>query len=125
MKTAWDKYVARELKKHQVRKAYDEEITMLTVGLELATQRKRRGLTQAEVAKKIGTSAPQLSRTERRPENANMRTLMRYAEAIGMDLNITLVERASKGSRMRSGITRSKPAGLSHADAQRLRQTLK
>jgi transcriptional regulator with XRE-family HTH domain len=66
----------------------------LSIGLELANQRKRKGMTQAEVARKIGTSAPQLSRTERRPENVNMRTLMRYAEAVGMDLDIRLVARA-------------------------------
>jgi DNA-binding XRE family transcriptional regulator len=56
-----------------------------------ARQRKRQGLTQAELAKKIGTSTPQLSRTERRPENVNMRTLIRYAEAVGMSLDIRLV----------------------------------
>jgi DNA-binding phage protein len=91
MKTAWDNYVKHELEKPEVRRAYEEETKVLSIGLELANQRKRRGMTQAEVARKVGTSAPQLSRTERRPENANMRTLMRYAEAIGMDLDIRLV----------------------------------
>jgi len=94
MKTAWDNYVKQELKKPEVRRAYEEETKVLSIGLELANQRKRKGLTQAEVARKIGTSAPQLSRTERRPENVNMRTLMRYAEAVGMDLDIRLVARA-------------------------------
>ncbi len=91
MKTAWDSYVKQELKKPEVRRAYEEETRVLSIGLELANQRKRKGMTQAEVARKIGTSAPQLSRTERRPENVNMRTLMRYAEAVGMDLDIRLV----------------------------------
>lgn len=91
MKTAWDSYVKQELKKPEVRRAYEEETKVLSIGLELANQRKRKGMTQAEVARKIGTSAPQLSRTERRPENVNMRTLMRYAEAVGMDLDIRLV----------------------------------
>jgi DNA-binding phage protein len=91
MKTAWDSYVKQELKKLEVRRAYEEETKVLSIGLELANQRKRKGMTQAEVARKIGTSAPQLSRTERRPENVNMRTLMRYAEAVGMDLDIRLV----------------------------------
>ncbi|MGD0786558.1 MAG: helix-turn-helix transcriptional regulator [Terracidiphilus sp.] len=94
MKTAWDSYVEQELEKPEVRRAFEEETKVLTIGLELANQRKRKGLTQAEVARKIGTSAPQLSRTERRPENVNMRTLMRYAEAVGMDLDIKLVARA-------------------------------
>jgi DNA-binding phage protein len=94
MKTAWDKYVSQELEKPGVRKAYEEETKVLTIGLELANQRKRKGMTQAEVARKIGTSAPQLSRTERRPENVNMRTLLRYAEAVGMEIDIKLVAKA-------------------------------
>jgi DNA-binding XRE family transcriptional regulator len=93
MTTAWDRYVKQELRKPAVRKAYEEETSVLKIGLELANQRKLKGLTQAEVARRIGTSAPQLSRTERRPESANMRTLMRYAAAVGMDLDIRLVGR--------------------------------
>ena len=93
MTTAWDRYVKKELRKPAVRRAYEEETRVLKVGLELANQRKRKGLTQAEVARRIGTSAPPLSRTERRPENANMRTLMRYAAAVGMDLDVRLIAR--------------------------------
>ncbi len=93
MKTAWDRYVKQELRKPAVRRAYEEESKVLNIGLQLADQRRRKGLTQAQVARKIGTSAPQLSRTERRPENVNMRTLIRYAEAVGMDLDIRLVSR--------------------------------
>lgn len=93
MKTAWDRYVKQELKKPAVRRAYEEETKVLNIGLQLADQRRRKGLTQAQVARKIGTSAPQLSRTERRPENVNMRTLMRYADAVGMELDIRLVAR--------------------------------
>jgi DNA-binding phage protein len=91
MKTAWDTYLKQQLKNSSVRQAYEEETKALTIGLQLAQQRKLKGLTQAQVAKKIGTSTPQLSRTERRPENVNMRTLMRYAEAVGMRLDIHLV----------------------------------
>ena len=93
MTTAWDSYVKKELRKSAVKKAYEEETQVLKIGLALANQRRQKGLTQAEVAEKIGTSAPQLSRTERKPENANMRTLIRYAAAVGMDLDIRLVAR--------------------------------
>jgi DNA-binding XRE family transcriptional regulator len=94
MNTEWDRYVKKELRKPAVRRAYKEENRVLKIGMELANQRRRKGLTQAQVAKKIGTSAPQLSRTERRPESANMRTLMRYAAAVGMDLDVRLIARA-------------------------------
>jgi len=93
MTTAWDSYVKKELRKPAVKKAYEEETQVSKIGLALANQRRHKGLTQAEVAEKIGTSAPQLSRTERKPENANMRTLIRYAAAVGMDLDIRLVAR--------------------------------
>jgi len=67
----------------------------LKIGLALTRQRKKKGLTQEQVARQVGTSAPQLSRTERRPERANMRTLMRYAEAVGMELDVRLVTKRS------------------------------
>ena len=91
MKTAWDDYLDQQLTVPSVRQAYEEETKVLSIGLQLANQRKLKGLTQAELAKKIGTSTPQLSRTERRPENVNMRTLIRYAEAVGMDLDVRLI----------------------------------
>ena len=91
MKTAWDSYLDQQLSNPSVRQAFEEETKVLSIGVQLANQRKRQGLTQAELAKKIGTSTPQLSRTERRPENVNMRTLIRYAEAVGMILDVRLV----------------------------------
>ena len=91
MKTAWDSYLDQQLANRSVQQAYEEETKVLDIGLQLANQRKRKGLTQAELAKKIGTSTPQLSRTERRPENVNMRSLIRYAEAVGMNLDVRLV----------------------------------
>lgn len=94
MTTEWDRYKKKELRKPAVRRAYQEETQVLKIGLQLADQRRRKGLTQAALAKKIGTSAPHLSRTERRPESANMRTLMRYAAAVGMGLDVRLITRA-------------------------------
>ena len=91
MKTEWDSYLDQQLANPTVRRAFEEETKVLSIGMELAKQRKRAGMTQAELAKKIGTSTPQLSRTERRPENVNMRTLIRYAEAVGMNLDVRLV----------------------------------
>ncbi len=91
MKTEWDSYLDQQLANPTVRQAYEEETKVLSIGMELAKQRKRAGMTQAELAKKIGTSTPQLSRTERRPENVNMRTLIRYAEAVGMNLDVRLI----------------------------------
>jgi len=91
MKSSWDSYLEQQLRKPQVRKTFEQEKRVLNIGIALAKQRKRRGLTQEEVARQMGTSAPQVSRTERRPERVNVQTLMRYAEAVGMSLDVNLV----------------------------------
>jgi len=91
MKSSWDAYLEQQLKKPKVRRAFDEENRVLNIGIALARQRKRRGLTQEEVARQMGTSAPQVSRTERKPERTNVQTLMRYADAVGMTLDMKLV----------------------------------
>jgi len=91
MKTSWDAYLEQQFKKPKVRKAFEEEKRVLNIGIALAKERKRKGLTQEDVAKQIGTSAPQVSRTERKPERTNVQTLMRYADAVGMELNMKLV----------------------------------
>ncbi|OFW27616.1 MAG: hypothetical protein A3J28_11215 [Acidobacteria bacterium RIFCSPLOWO2_12_FULL_60_22] len=93
MKNSWDAYLVRQLRKPKVKKAFEEEKRILSIGVTLARERKRKGLTQQEVARKIGTSAPQVSRTERKPEHVNMQTLMRYADAVGMTLDMKLVAR--------------------------------
>jgi HTH-type transcriptional regulator/antitoxin HipB len=104
MKTEWDSYLDQQLTNPSIRQAYEEETQVLSIGVQLARQRKRKGLTQAELARKIGTSTPQLSRTERRPENVNMRTLIRYAEAVGMNLDVRLIAKKSIGRKARPSI---------------------
>ncbi len=66
MTTAWDSYVKKELRKPAVKKAYEEETQVLKIGLALANQRRQKGLTQAEVAEKIGVqcSAAQPNRAQ-------------------------------------------------------------
>jgi len=91
MKSSWDAYLEQQLKKPKVRKTFEEERRVLNIGIALAKERKRKGLTQEAVAKQIGTSAPQVSRTERRPERTNVQTLMRYADAVGMRLDMKLI----------------------------------
>jgi hypothetical protein len=45
MKTAWDSYLDQQLADPTVRQAFEEEIKVLGIGLQIADQRKRQGLT--------------------------------------------------------------------------------
>lgn len=95
-RNSWDAYLKQQLKNPKVRRAFEEESRILDLGIALAKSRASQGLTQEAVAKRIGTSAPQISRTEKAPENANVKTLMRYADAIGMELKMKLVPRPGR-----------------------------
>ena len=99
-RNSWDAYLKEQLKNPKVRQAFEEESRILDLGIDLAKNRASQGLTQEAVAKRIGTSAPQISRTEKAPENANVKTLMRYADAIGMELKVKLVPKSSHIARI-------------------------
>ncbi|AHG22491.1 hypothetical protein Z042_24935 [Chania multitudinisentens RB-25] len=52
----------------------------------LYCMRAKAGLTQAEVAKRLGLTPPAVSRLEKRSFHASFKTLKRYAKACGFDL---------------------------------------
>jgi transcriptional regulator with XRE-family HTH domain len=53
------------------------------IGPRLGEMRRAIGMTQLEVAFKMGTTQPALARLEKGEAKANLRTLARYAEALG------------------------------------------
>jgi DNA-binding XRE family transcriptional regulator len=69
--------------------ALEEEYQLLR---EMLTARKRAGLTQADVAEKMGTQAPAIARLEtsfsRSKHSPSLSTLRKYAEAVGCRLEI-------------------------------------
>src|SRR6185437_9952931 len=91
MSNSWKSYLKEQLDNPKVKAAFEEEKKVLILGITLAKVRQREKLTQAEVAKRIGTSVPQVSRIERAPENVNVQTLMRYAHAIGKRMEVKFV----------------------------------
>ncbi|MFZ2446967.1 MAG: helix-turn-helix transcriptional regulator [Syntrophobacteraceae bacterium] len=74
--------------------ALAEEIAVFDA---LVEARKAAGLTQAEVAKRMGTKTPAIARLESsggaRKPSPSLNTLRRYADAVGCELEIKLVRR--------------------------------
>jgi DNA-binding XRE family transcriptional regulator len=64
---------------------------------ELLLARRRAGLTQSEVAERMGTKTPAVARLEAgggsNRHSPSLRTLRRYAHAVGCDLQVRLVPR--------------------------------
>ena len=65
-------------------------MTHPTIGQQIRTLRMGRGWTLAELAERVGTSAPTLHRYENGWERFEVATLRRLASALGSTLNISL-----------------------------------
>ena len=68
---------------------------MLTNNLEIDAKVKclEEGVTQAQLAEKIGTSAPYVSRLINKKEGILNKTFVEMLEALGYDIQLTYVKR--------------------------------
>jgi transcriptional regulator with XRE-family HTH domain len=93
MKSSLARFRRRAFRSAGVRRAYDdleEEFAFLD---EVLRARARTGLTQAEVAKRVGTTQSAIARLESGAgkHSPSVATLQRYARALGFRLQIKLV----------------------------------
>ena len=110
MRNRFKDFKARALARPDVRRAYDglaEEFELLD---EILKARAAAGLTQAEVAARIGTTQCAVASLESEiaKHSPSIATLQRYASALGYKLQVRLVKK--KGPTIRSTRTRVKSA---------------
>jgi transcriptional regulator with XRE-family HTH domain len=81
----------------EVKAEYDALEDEFTLFDEFLKARKRSGLTQEEIALRMGTKASAISRIESgggsKKHSPSVETLRRYAEAVGCKLKIKLIPR--------------------------------
>lgn len=71
------------------RRLYEHEAAKKELWLQLVEAREAAGLTQAEVAKRLGVSQAQVARIEKRGYDAyTLNTLRRYVRALGDDFSL-------------------------------------
>ena len=102
MSSTLKQFRARALKRPAVRRAYaelEEEFSFLD---QVLKARAAAGLTQAEVAARVGTTQSAIARLESgvQKHSPSIATLRRYAQALGYRLEIKLVK--SRGLARRS-----------------------
>lgn len=80
----------------KVRAAYDELVPEFTLLRQMLNARQKAGLSQADVAKRMGTKPPAVTRLESSLSNGkhspSIATLQKYASAVGCELQIKLVQ---------------------------------
>ncbi|HYU21337.1 MAG TPA: XRE family transcriptional regulator [Chloroflexota bacterium] len=87
-----------ELRKDPTHQAiYEEEAAKSDLWLQLVEARQAAGLTQAELAKRLGVSQAQVARIEKRGYDAyTLNTLRRYVRALGQGFALEVTVRQSE-----------------------------
>ena len=91
---------AKALSQREVKEAFDELSDEFALLAPFLKARARQGLTQAQLAQKIGTTQSAVARLEsgKGKHSPSLATLSRYAEALGCRLEVRLVRQRSKST---------------------------
>jgi len=87
---------AKALSNPKVKVAYDEMAPEFALLRQMLQARQKAGLSQADVADRMGTKAPAITRLESSLGNGkhspSIATLQKYASAVGCELQIKFVQ---------------------------------
>ncbi len=82
----YDEYWAKQMADPEFRRIYEEESQKKELWLQLVEARQASGLTQADLARRLGVSQAQVARIEKRGyDSYTLNTLRRYVDALGSD----------------------------------------
>jgi ribosome-binding protein aMBF1 (putative translation factor) len=94
MTIAFEDFKARLLADPEVRAEYDALAPEFEIASELLRARLRAGLSQAELAARMGTSQSTIARLESGQTLPSTKTLLRFAQATGSRFQIRLLAAA-------------------------------
>jgi len=84
----WDQAKAERRDTGSRRRGYHDAQESLALGIRVRTERERRGITQSELAERMGTTQPSVARLEAGGVSPSLGTLHRVAGALGLELVI-------------------------------------
>lgn len=90
MTIPFEKFKARLLANPKVKAEYDALAPEFEIAAELLRARLRAGLTQADLAARMGTSQSAIARLEGGLTLPSTKTLLRFAEATGSKIKVRL-----------------------------------
>jgi ribosome-binding protein aMBF1 (putative translation factor) len=90
MTIPYEVFKARMLANPDVKREYDALAPAFEIAAELLRARKRTGLSQAELAERMGTSQSAIARMESGEALPSTKSLLRFAEATGSKIELRL-----------------------------------
>lgn len=84
----FDEVLKKDLKDPVFKKYYDEHGKQLEIAYQILQLRKKKKISQAQLAKKIGTKQSNIARIESGQQNLSVETLDKIAGALGYELKI-------------------------------------
>ena len=91
MTIPFEKLKARLLANPKVKAEYDALAPVFEISTELVKARLRAGLSQAELAQRMGTSQSTIARLESGQTLPSTKTLLRFAKATGSKFHVRLL----------------------------------
>jgi transcriptional regulator with XRE-family HTH domain len=97
--TNFDRYLNKQLQNCDFAERYKSAGEAWDIALQLTTLREEQGISQAELARRAGTTQQQISRLESPSyEGHSLSMLRRVAEALGSHVKVTLMAGAQPNS---------------------------
>ena len=92
----------------------EEELAAINVAQDLVTLRESRGLSQAQLADRLGITQSAIAQLESaQPKNVELRTLVRVAAALGAHVDVSIrPRRQARKSRQRARPKAKKPVAV-------------
>ena len=85
---SFERYLAKELKNSEFKKYYNEYGKQLEIAYQILQLRKNKKMSQAELAKKIGTKQSNIARMETGQQNFTIEILQRIASVFNCKLRV-------------------------------------
>ena len=96
MSTKFDDFLQEQLQDPEFRKEYDALQPERAIIQAMIDARRSAGITQKELANRTGIAQGDISKLERGNANPSVKTLLRLAEGMGMNLKIEFVPKEYK-----------------------------
>lgn len=88
--TDFDVFLAKQLKNKKIKEYFDKYGKQLEISYQISQLRRRKKISQKELAEKIGTTQSNVARMESGRQNFTVNFLSEIASVLGSKLKITL-----------------------------------